>query len=86
MRCVICKVIFALILATLFTIFIIWQVGIQAAIYDISSIQTFTLAFFVILLACRIHNFFKGAAKVRIFWMHLFNFFLFLIQSATGFP
>ena len=40
--------------------------------------QTLTLAFIVTLLACNIHNFYKGAAKMRMFWMHLFNFFLFI--------
>ena len=41
--------------------------------------QTLTLAIIVILLACRINNFYKGATKIIMIWMHLFNFFTFII-------
>ena len=44
-----------------------------------SFIQTFTLAIIVILLACRINSFYKGATNIKMIWMHLFNFILFIV-------
>ena len=39
-------------------------------------LQPLALVIIVILLACRIHSVYKGAAKMRMIWLHLFNYLL----------
>ena len=84
-RGVTCALIFVIIIATTSIVgdfagleYFIWPVGV------IVLLQPLALIIIAILLACRIHNFYKGAAKMRMIWIHVFNFLLVTVAAVAG--
>ena len=84
-RGVTCALIFVIIIATTSIVgdfagleYFIWPATVVA------MLQPLALIIIAILLACRIHNFYKGAAKMRMIWIHVFNFSLIPVVAGTG--
>ena len=84
-RGVTCALIFVIIIAT--TLFVGDAAGLKYFIKPVAVIvllQPLALIIIAILLACKIHNFYKGAAKMRMIWIHVFNFSLIPVVAGTG--
>ena len=90
MRCRNRGVTFALVFLEFITIVSIvgWAVGYVGLDFELLAVvifilQPLTLIIIIIQLACSMRSFYKGAFRIRMIWLHLFNCLIYYIFCAS---